>query len=212
MAIPEMRVGDDLEEQWRLQVERAFERYRRATTEYRKLLSVEREGWAPEPDGALAQAREAETHALLEYSTMLRRDVPTWGRIAEGINMITVIDDDESVRDATKTLLRSAGYKVSTFESAETFLESGALADTGCLILDVRMPGMDGLTLQRRLSAQKASVPIIFVTAHDDARSRQQAIEGGAMDFLCKPFEANTLVSAVETALVRRSVHSQDAG
>ncbi|SRR5579883_2726214 len=120
-------------------------------------------------------------------------------------NKISVVDDDESVRDSTRTLLRSAGYEVATFPSAEMFLDSGALAETGCIVLDVRMPGMGGLELQRRLSGSQSGVPIVFLTAHDDARSRQIAIEGGAVDFLSKPFDASALISAVQAALARRA-------
>ena len=126
---------------------------------------------------------------------------------AQGGNEVAVVDDDESIRDSTKTLLRSAGYGVSTFASAEQFLNSGAVAETKCLILDIRMPGMDGLQLQHRLNDSGAGIPIIFLTAHDDAKSRRRAIDGGALDFLSKPFEANTLVAAVQTALTRHAVN-----
>jgi len=120
--------------------------------------------------------------------------------------MISVVDDDESIRDSTKTLLRSVGYQVATFASAQLFLDSGAIAETDCVILDVRMPGMDGLELQRRLNASQAGIPIIFVTAHKDANSRWSAIQAGATDFLTKPVEANTLVAAIQTALALRNV------
>ena len=117
--------------------------------------------------------------------------------------LVSVVDDDESVRDSTNTLLRSAGYRVATFESGELFLESDTLSETECLVLDMRMPGMDGLELQRRLSISDAGVPIIFVTAHDDKRSRQLAIDGGASDFFQKPFPASKFLDAVRTALER---------
>jgi FixJ family two-component response regulator len=119
--------------------------------------------------------------------------------------LISVVDDDESVRDSTRTLLRSVGYKVATFESSELFLESGGLSNTECLILDMRMPGMNGLELQRRLNASEARVPIIFVTAHDDRTSRQLAMDAGASDFFQKPFVANDLLGAVQTALKNKS-------
>src|SRR5207244_4486112 len=118
-------------------------------------------------------------------------------------NMITIVDDDESVRQATKTLLRSAGYQVGTFDSAELFLGSDASAQTDCLILDVRMPGMDGLALQRHLNTRSSRVPIIFITAHDDPARRYQALSAGAADFLRKPFEANALLAAVQSSLNR---------
>ncbi len=119
--------------------------------------------------------------------------------------LISVVDDDESVRDSTKVLLRSAGYKVATFESGELFLKSDTRSDTGCLVLDMCMPGMDGLELQRRLSIPEGGVPIIFITARDDKRLRELAIEGGASDFFQKPFAASEFLAAVRTALGRRA-------
>jgi FixJ family two-component response regulator len=119
--------------------------------------------------------------------------------------MIAIIDDDESIRDSTNALLRSAGHKVRTFASAELFLDSGALSETNCIVLDVRMPGMDGLELQRRLNVSHADIPIIVVTAHDDATSRSTALDSGAIGFLSKPFQASTLVATVQTALTRRA-------
>jgi FixJ family two-component response regulator len=118
--------------------------------------------------------------------------------------LISVVDDDESVRDSTKTLLRSVGYKVAIFESGEQFLESGLLSETGCLILDVKMPGMNGLEVQRRLNLSQSRVPIIFVTAHHDGTHRQQAIDGGCSDFLRKPYAANDFLGAIATALKNR--------
>jgi FixJ family two-component response regulator len=106
-------------------------------------------------------------------------------------------------------LIRSAGYEVLTFASAEDFLNSGALQDTGCLILDVRMPGIDGLELQRRLCAQSSRVPIVFITAHDDGSLRRRVIEAGAVDLLPKPFEAAILLAAVKNALDARESHRQ---
>jgi FixJ family two-component response regulator len=114
---------------------------------------------------------------------------------------ISVVDDDESIRRATRGLLRSAGYQVETFASAELFLESDALRETDCLVLDVRMPGIDGLELQRRLNAALSRVPIIFVTAHDDKSHRTTAMEAGAANFFHKPFEANAFVAAIQAAL-----------
>ena len=115
--------------------------------------------------------------------------------------LISVVDDDESIRDSTRTLLRSAGYDVATFESGELFLESGALHETGCLVLDIRMPGMSGLELQRRVNLSDHGVPVIFVTAHDDKTNRTLAIDAGASEFFQKPFSANAFLAAVHTAL-----------
>jgi FixJ family two-component response regulator len=115
--------------------------------------------------------------------------------------LISVVDDDESMRDSTKILLRSAGYQVATFESGELFLKSDTRSRTECLILDMSMPGMDGLELQSRMNILEAGVPIIFVTAHDDKRRRQLAINGGASDFFQKPFAASQFLAAISTAL-----------
>lgn len=114
--------------------------------------------------------------------------------------LISIVDDDESVRDSTGTLLRSVGYKVAKFESGEQLLESDALAESRCLILDIRMPGMDGFELQRRLNSSKAGVPVIFVTAHDNQHDRQLAFAAGASDFFQKPFAAADFLAAVGSA------------
>jgi two-component system response regulator FixJ len=118
-----------------------------------------------------------------------------------GLNMIAVVDDDESVRTATKSLLTSAGYDVATFASAGSFLKSDAVRETACLVLDLRMPEMDGLELQSQLNAAASTFPIIFISAHADALSRRRAIEAGAVNFFCKPFEAAALLAAIELAL-----------
>ena len=117
------------------------------------------------------------------------------------LGVISVVDDDESVLTATEALLRSIGYEVKTFASAELFLESGALRETECLVLDVQMPGIDGLELQRRLNEAKSRVPIVFVTAHDDRAHRNEAMEAGAVNFFRKPFDANVFVAAIQVAL-----------
>jgi len=122
-----------------------------------------------------------------------------------GNSLISVVDDDESIRDSTRTLLRSAGYDVATFESGELFLESGALPETRCLVLDIRMPGMSGLELQRRVNLSDSRVPIIFVTAPDDKANRKLAIDAGASEFFHKPFSAHAFLTAVGTALKNRA-------
>src|SRR5882762_2379161 len=110
--------------------------------------------------------------------------------IVPGLGVVSIVDDNEAIRASTKTLLRSVGYEVETFASAELFLDSGALRETHCLILDVQMPGIDGLELQRRLNAAESLIPIIFVTAHDNRTNRRKAIQAGAVDFFGKPFDA----------------------
>jgi two-component system response regulator FixJ len=121
--------------------------------------------------------------------------------VEETSKSVFLVDDDEFVRDALKTLLRSAGYDVQTFESAEAFLDHDAEKLTGLLILDIRMPGMSGLELQKRLADAGRKLPIIFVTAHEDARVRKAALEEGAEAFLQKPFEDETLLGAVQRVI-----------
>jgi len=117
--------------------------------------------------------------------------------------LVSVVDDDESIRDSTRTLLRSAGYNVATFESGESFLNSDTRSETECLVLDMRMPEMDGLEVQRRMNVSDAGVPIVFMTAHDDKRSRQLAIDRGACDFFQKPFAPSEFLAAIRNALER---------
>jgi len=115
--------------------------------------------------------------------------------------LVAVVDDDDSVRESLGGLFRSVGYVARGFASADAFLQSDDLAKTDCVILDVRMPGMSGLELQRRLVASHPDVPVIFMTAHDDARARSQALSGGAVDYLIKPFSEEALLEAVQAAL-----------
>jgi CheY-like chemotaxis protein len=210
-----------LEDTWRAHLEESQRQYQDASNSYRKMLAEQRDGQPPRPDGPLARARQAESEALMEYARVLRlfTDLTIHGKLPEETfhcervmskgDVIAIIDDDESSRDSTNALLRSAGHKVRTFASAELFLDSGALSETECIVLDVRMPGMDGLELQRRLNASQSDIPIIFVTAHDDATSRRSAIAAGAIDFLSKPFQASTLVATVRTALTSRALGSR---
>jgi len=114
---------------------------------------------------------------------------------------ICVIDDDESVREALRSLLKSVGFKAEVFGSAEDFLSSGHLPGTSCLILDVRMPGMSGFELHEKLIDDKDGVPIIFISAHADEEARARALRSGAVDFLLKPFSDEALLHAIETAM-----------
>jgi CheY-like chemotaxis protein len=123
--------------------------------------------------------------------------------------LISVVDDDEAIRDSTRQLLRSAGYHVATFDSAESFLDSRSIEGSSCLILDIKMSGIDGLELQRRLKDSGRTAPIIFVTAHHQSSIRKRAIEAGAADFLDKPFESRTLLAAVDRALTSAAARSE---
>jgi FixJ family two-component response regulator len=115
--------------------------------------------------------------------------------------IVAVIDDDESVRIALKELLRSVGLAARAFSSAEDFLKSGQPQHTGCLIADIRMPGMSGLELQAKLNADHYKIPTIFITAHGDEKMRMQALRAGAVEFLAKPFDDEALLERVRTAL-----------
>jgi FixJ family two-component response regulator len=115
--------------------------------------------------------------------------------------MISIVDDDASVREATKELVRSLGYSAAAFASAEDFLQSGQLGETACLISDVQMPGLSGIDLQRRLIADGHSLPIIFITAFPDERARTRALDGGAVGFLTKPYREESLIECLGQAL-----------
>ena len=115
--------------------------------------------------------------------------------------VITIVDDDESVREALKSLIRSVGFKAEVFASGEEFLNSDRLRDTACLILDVQMPGISGLELQNRLAALHNRVPVVFITAHGNEEDRKRALQAGAVDFLRKPFSEEALLDAVHSAL-----------
>ena len=115
--------------------------------------------------------------------------------------LISVVDDDDSVRESLRGLLRSVTFGVEVFTSAEEFLSSDRMRETDCLILDVRMPGMSGLELHRRLVSSHPHLPVIFITAHGDEELRSSALRGGAVDYLLKPFSDDALLNAVQTAL-----------
>jgi FixJ family two-component response regulator len=120
-----------------------------------------------------------------------------------GVPLIAIVDDDDSLRKSLDNLLRSVGWRTQGFASAEAFLSANHIPDTTCLILDVRMPGMSGLELQRQLGAANWPIPIIFVTAHADDDARAQALAAGAVDFLTKPFREEDLLNAIDAALKR---------
>lgn len=115
---------------------------------------------------------------------------------------VSIVDDDESVREAIRGLLRSVGISAGVFASGEEFLNSDAAKDTACMILDVRMPGMSGLELQARLAATGYKIPLIFITAHaSDREARERALQAGAVDVLYKPFKEEVLLKHVYAAL-----------
>jgi FixJ family two-component response regulator len=115
--------------------------------------------------------------------------------------LISVVDDDESVRESLPDLLREFGFEAQTFSSAEEFLASESVADTNCLVLDVAMPGMSGPDLQRELKTRERLIPIVFITAARDATVRTRLLAQGAVECLFKPFEPTDLVQALNAAL-----------
>jgi FixJ family two-component response regulator len=123
--------------------------------------------------------------------------------------IVFVVDDDAGVRDATRSLLASIGLEVRTFESASEFLATKRPGVPACLVLDVRLPGLSGLDLQRELVQSRASIPIIFITGHGDIPMSVQAMKGGAVEFLTKPFRDQQLLDAVQHAIARDRVEGK---
>jgi FixJ family two-component response regulator len=117
--------------------------------------------------------------------------------------LISIVDDDESIREATKGLVRSLGYQAATFSSAEEFLQSDSVDSTSCLIADVQMPGLSGIDLQRRLTARGNQTPTIFITAFPEEQARAHVMKAGAVGYLGKPFSEESLVRCLDSALGR---------
>ena len=115
--------------------------------------------------------------------------------------LVTVVDDDESVRESLPDLLREFGFAAQAFASAEEFLASDQVDETHCLILDIAMPGMSGPDLQQELKSRRQAIPIVFITAHGDETTRPRLIEQGAVDCLIKPFSDTALREALDAAL-----------
>lgn len=130
-----------------------------------------------------------------------------------GDSVIHVVEDDRPMRDSIVELLEDAGYAVRAYSRAEELLARGTSLESGCIVSDVRMPGMDGLTLLRRLRACGSAIPLMLITGHGDVSMAVAAMKAGAADFLEKPFEADTLLAAVEAAGRQRSreVKAEDA-
>jgi FixJ family two-component response regulator len=116
-------------------------------------------------------------------------------------SLVSVVDDDESVRESLPDLLREFGFAAQAFSSAEEFLASDVIGQTSCLILDIAMPGMTGYDLQRELTRRRREIPIVFITAHGDEDLRPRVVEHGAVECLLKPFSETALLDAVNAAL-----------
>jgi FixJ family two-component response regulator len=123
---------------------------------------------------------------------------------------VCVIDDDEDVVRAVRRLLRSAGYAIDTFASAEEFLDLGNQSRPDCLVLDVHLRGLSGLDLQDLLEASGRSIPVVFITAHDDTGTRERARKAPTSEYLAKPFEDQSLLRAIDDAIHRASRRAQD--
>ena len=117
--------------------------------------------------------------------------------------LVAIVDDDRSVQSALKDLMESAGLSAQCFGSAEEFLKSDQRNQTASLVADIRMPGMSGLELQEKLKAEGSRIPIIFITAHGDAKMKMQAMKAGALEFLSKPLDNEVLLEKVLAALKR---------
>jgi FixJ family two-component response regulator len=123
---------------------------------------------------------------------------------------VFVVDDDAPVRDALKMLLRSVGYEVEAFPSAQDFLKAYHDDRPGCLVLDIRMPGMSGLELQEHLNERRSIIPIIFITGHGDVPMAVGALQAGALDFLQKPFRDQELIDRIAKALEKDAANRRD--
>jgi FixJ family two-component response regulator len=115
--------------------------------------------------------------------------------------LVAIVDDDDLMRSALGGLLKAVGLPAQEFASAEEFLNSGQQHQAGCLIADIRMPGISGLELQAKLNADRCKIPIIFITAHGDEKMRLQALRAGAVEFLAKPFDDEALLVSIRSAL-----------
>ena len=115
--------------------------------------------------------------------------------------MVAIVDDDDLMRSALQGLLKSVGLPAQAFASAEEFVKSGQQHQVGCLVADIRMPGMSGLELQAKLNADHCRIPTIFITAHGDEKMRMQALRAGAVEFMAKPFDDEALLESVRAAL-----------
>jgi FixJ family two-component response regulator len=123
--------------------------------------------------------------------------------MTEGPAIVFVVDDDESVREAMESLIRSVGLRVETFASAHEFLEARRADLPGCLVLDVRLPGLSGLDLHRNMAAANIHTPVIFITGHGDIPMSVRAMKAGAVEFLTKPFRDQDLLDAIQQAIAR---------
>ena len=128
------------------------------------------------------------------------------------MRLVSVVDDDESLRRSVKNLLTSVGFRVETFASAEAFLQSAHRADTRCVVLDLRMPGMSGVDLLMHLAAAGSPIPVVILTAHSDDEARRRTLQAGAVAFLGKPFHGEALLGAIRRALAQNPAQNPEGG
>jgi FixJ family two-component response regulator len=150
------------------------------------------------------EGKEADRPAEWRPFESLRREVDLYISRIDKLRpapTISIVDDDESMRCGVKSLVTSLGFDAFTFASAEEFLQSPRLDDTACLITDLQMPGLSGIELQKSLLAQDRQIPIIFMTAFPEERMRTRAMDAGALGFLSKPFESQTLITLIDKAI-----------
>jgi FixJ family two-component response regulator len=131
---------------------------------------------------------------------------------ANETRLVSIVDDDESLRRSVKNLLTSVGFQVETFASAEAFLQSAHRADTRCVVLDLRMPGMSGLDLLTHLAATGSPIPVVILTAHSDDEARRRTLQAGAVAFLGKPFHGEALLGAVRRAFAQNPAQNPGGG
>jgi len=155
---------------------------------------------------AIAQPRDRATRSRLDQ---IRR---AGGRVGGATELVCVVDDDQSVRRGLRRLFRSAEYAAETFSSAEDYLAREIFEGPICLVLDVRMPGLNGLELQKELESRGACEQIVFITGHNDVPTCTEAMKNGAVDFLMKPFDSEELIEAVKRALERGKEHLRKRG
>ncbi len=132
--------------------------------------------------------------------------------MSDGTPIVFVVDDDVSVRESLELLIRSEGWQPELFASAQEFLSRPRVLVPSCLILDVSLPGLNGLDLQKRIASDRIDMPIIFITGHGDIPMSVQAIKAGAIEFLTKPFSDDVLLNAVRNAMERSRVHTWSRG
>jgi FixJ family two-component response regulator len=130
--------------------------------------------------------------------------------LPEADAIVFVVDDDVSVREALESLVRSAGFRVESFASAEEFMARRRGDESGCLVLDVRLPDLSGIDLQKRMARLHLDLPIIFITGHGDVPTTVKAMKGGALDFLTKPFVDRDLLDAIRNAIERHRATRQE--